>query len=80
MTPAKPMGPLALRAIYTMSELAVAMGISRRRLKRLLRLSEVKVFSRGRLSYVPLSEIEAKLDVLWDSIRSAEQLRHEDYG
>jgi hypothetical protein len=66
---------LPIQALYPLSHLAVAMGVSHRRLQRLLKAEDVKVYRAGRLMLVPLSELEEKVPALWESARAAESLR-----
>jgi len=66
---------LPVQALYPVSELARAMGVSHRRLQRLLEASEVYVMRAGRFLYVPLTELEEKVPPLWESIKAAESLR-----
>jgi len=69
--------PLPLRAMYPIGELARATGMSHRRLDGLLRGAGVQILRSGSARYVPLSELEAKVRPLWDSIKAAEALRQE---
>ena len=66
---------LRIQALYPVSELARVMGVSHRRLQKLLESSEVYVMRAGRFLYVPLTELEEKVPPLWDSIKAAESLR-----
>jgi hypothetical protein len=66
---------LPIQALYPVSELARVMGVSHRRLQKLLKTSEVYVMRAGRFLYVPLTELEEKVPPLWDSIKAAESLR-----
>jgi hypothetical protein len=52
-----------------------AMGVSHRRLQKLLETSEVRVMRAGRFLYVPLTELEEKVPPLWERIKAAESLR-----
>jgi hypothetical protein len=67
--------PLEVQAVYSMAELARASNVSSHLLRSLLRARDVELIQAGRLFYVPLAEIEAKLPVLWRSIQAAEMLR-----
>jgi hypothetical protein len=51
---------LRIQALYPVSELARVMGVSHRRLQKLLESSEVYVMRAGRFLYVPLTELEEK--------------------
>jgi hypothetical protein len=64
-----------LKAMYTTSMLAKALGIGRARLHRLLKGQQVLVYIDGTRWLVPLSEIEEKLPAVWESIRKAEKER-----
>jgi hypothetical protein len=66
---------LPIQALYPLSDLARAMGVSHRRLQNLLKTAEVRVIRAGRFLYVPLTELEDKVPPLWDSIKAAETLR-----
>jgi hypothetical protein len=66
---------LPIQALYPVSELARVMGVSHRRLQKLLKTSEVYVIRAGRFLYVPLTELEEKVPPLWYSIKAAESLR-----
>ena len=66
---------LPLRALYNIGELARASGIERRKLKRLLVAARVELLSTGRVSFVPLSELEGKVRPLWEAIKAAHALR-----
>jgi hypothetical protein len=69
------LAPLPIKALYTMGELARASSIERRRLRRLLEREGVELLVSGRISYVPLSELEVKVRPLWESIKAAHMLR-----
>jgi hypothetical protein len=71
----KALAALRLHALYRVSELAKAVGVSHRRFQRLLRVQGVQLLRCGRFMYVPLSELEDKIPPLWDSIKAAEMLR-----
>jgi hypothetical protein len=72
--------PLPLRALYTVRELAQAASMSRERLIRLLERLGVEMMRSGKLWLVPLSEIEKKAWPFWESIQTAEVLRHMHTG
>jgi hypothetical protein len=69
------MESLPIQALYPMGELARAMGVSHRKLQKLLETEEVYVVRAGRFLYVPLTELEEKVPALWDSLKAAESLR-----
>jgi hypothetical protein len=71
-------GPLPLRAVYTVGELAEAAGMSRRRLARLLDRLGVRTLRSDTTPLVPLSELEAKVEPFWESIQTIEMLRRRD--
>ncbi len=62
---------LPLRAAYDVTELARATGIERRRLRRVLEDAGVRFLQCGRVRLVSLSEIERKVPLLWEGIKSA---------
>jgi hypothetical protein len=66
---------LPIQALYSIRQLALAVGVTHRRLQRLLREERVQVFRVGRFLLVPLTELEEKVPLLWDSVKSAEALR-----
>jgi hypothetical protein len=66
---------LPIQALYPVSELARAMGVSHHRLQTLLKASEVCVLRAGRSLYVALTELEEKVPTLWESLKAAESLR-----
>jgi hypothetical protein len=61
-----------MQLLYSTMELSAHMGLSRRRLVQLLRQNEVAVHRINRTVFVPLSEIERKLPMVWDGIVLAE--------
>jgi len=70
--------PLPLRVVYTLGELARAAGISRRRLARLFDRLGVRMLRSETTPLVFLSELEAKVEPLWESIQATEVLRRPD--
>lgn len=64
---------LPLKALYTLPELEQAIGISRARVERLLRVCSVEVITDGRFVYVPLPEIRQKVEPLWQAICEAQE-------
>ena len=66
---------LPIQALYHVGHLAKAIGVTHRRLQRLLKIEEVHVFRVGRFLLVPLTELEAKVPDLWESIKAAESFR-----
>jgi len=67
--------PLGLKPLYSTVELARALGISQHRVERLVKAHDVFVYRIGASVFVPLSEIEEKLQPLWDSIVTDERNR-----
>jgi hypothetical protein len=68
---------LELRALYSIGELARFARVPTFKLRRVLKASGVVLLRSGRALYVPLSEIEAKIPPLWQSIAAAERLRQQ---
>jgi hypothetical protein len=66
---------LPIQALYPLGHLARAIGVSHRRLQRLLKIEGVHVFRVGRFLFVPLTELEEKVPPLWESIKVADSLR-----
>ncbi len=62
---------LPLRAACTVTELARATRIERRRLQRVLEEAGVRFVPCGRARLVSLSEIERKVPLLWEGIQAA---------
>jgi excisionase family DNA binding protein len=62
-------------ALYTVAELAEVMNRSERTVGRILEAAGVQYIRSGRSVEVPLSEIESKLPILWESIKTALTLR-----
>ncbi len=73
--PPRVMKALPLRAMYTAAALAKSIGISRPRMLRLLRMQGVFTYTIGRSTFVPLTEIQEKLEPVWSSIRATERSR-----
>jgi len=65
--------PLGMKPLYTTIELAAAIGITQERVVRLLKAQRVFVYNIGKSCFVPLSEIEEKLQPLWESILTNER-------
>jgi hypothetical protein len=72
--------PLPLRVLYTLAELAAASSLSRARLVRLFDQVGIRTVRSGSLILVPLSELEEKAWPFWESIQTAEMLRHRFNG
>jgi hypothetical protein len=72
-----PHEPLQLRAVYTVRELARAVGVTPHLMRSILRASGVELLQPTRLVLVPLSEIQEKLPQLWKSILLSEATRAE---
>jgi hypothetical protein len=66
---------LAAQALYSIPALARVAGVTRYKLRRVLLAAGVRLIRAGRALYVPISEIEAKIPPLWQSIRGAERAR-----
>ncbi len=72
--------PLPLRAVYTIRELATASSLNRRQLCRLFKRIGIRMIVHGKRVLVPLSELEANAWPFWESIQTAEMLRHRSGG
>jgi hypothetical protein len=70
--------PVGVKAFYTLTELCVLTGLSRVRVKRLVRTCDLELMSWGRSIYVPLSELREKLEPLWREICEVQRAREED--
>jgi hypothetical protein len=66
---------LPIQALYSVNQLARAVGVPHRRLQRLLKSEGVRLLHVGRFLLVPLTELEEKVEPLWESIKAAEALR-----
>ena len=60
-----------LPALYTIAELARLAHVTRHTMVRLLRAHHVEFMRSGRAFYVPLCEIEEKMQPLWRSLCSS---------
>ena len=60
--------PLPVQALYTATSLARLSGISRERMLRLLEVYGVTVLEVDGVLFVPLIEIERRLEPLWESV------------
>ncbi len=77
-TDARRDGGLEVQAVYSVVALARAANVTPYLLRRLLRVNGVTLLRVGRAIFVPLSEIEARIPPLWESIKAAEMLRREE--
>ena len=68
MSTPKTRGALPVQALYTAQALAAFIGIGRPRLIRLLEVYDVMTLVVDGVVWVPLTEIERKLEPLWESI------------
>ena len=66
---------LPIQALYPVSELARAVGVTHRRLQKLLKIEGVHVYRVGRFLFVPMTELEEKVPPIWESIKASESLR-----
>ena len=64
------MADLPLRAAYTIGELSRASSIERRRLLRILEQAGVSFLFVGKVRLVSLSELERKVQPLWEGIKA----------
>jgi hypothetical protein len=71
----RPREPLDLRAIYTLGDVARAVGVSAYVMRSLLRKRGVELLHSARLDLVPLCEIQEKVPQLWRSILLSEATR-----
>ncbi len=74
--PANPPPSIPLRALYKIPELAHFFGVHRHCMRRMLDNCGVQFFRSGRTIYVPLAQIEKRVQPIWQSIVAAEMLRH----
>ncbi len=64
-----------LQSSYELWELVEIANVSRHLMRKLLRLAGVQVQRMGRTVLVPLSEIEKKVPLLWDSLQVLQRAR-----
>jgi hypothetical protein len=57
-----------LKALYTLKELALAAGLSKHRMQKLLTAQNVFVFRAEGCVYVPATEVRDRLGPMWDAI------------
>lgn len=67
--------PVPIRALYPLHEIAAGVGLPRRRVRRFLEKAGVQTLRVGLRIYIPLGELETKVPLLWDGIKSAEAMR-----
>ncbi len=67
--------PLPMKVLYTVTELADSLGVSRHMVRRLVRSEGIVVYQVGRTTLVPLSEIQEKLEPVWHAILAVENAR-----
>jgi hypothetical protein len=71
-------GPLSLKPLYSLPELAKAARLSRGRLLRLFRHLGVRMMRSGTFWLVPLTELEDKARPFWESVQATEAMRCTD--
>ncbi len=74
------MAALPLRALYHVAELAKALGMDRRKLRRHLVKTEVPVRRLGKCWIVYLSDLETYASPIWGLLVAAAKLRHARKG
>jgi hypothetical protein len=65
---------LPVKALYSVGELALAAGVDRRHLHRLLLQSGVELIALESRLYVSLADLELKVRPLWEGIKAAHAL------
>jgi hypothetical protein len=66
---------LGIRPFYTLRQIARALRIDRRTALKLFEAHDVTVVRVGSRIWVPLEEVETKLENLWKSLLLAERVR-----
>jgi excisionase family DNA binding protein len=64
-----------IRPLYTLRQVVKALGMHRETVMKLFAEHDIRVVRVGYRVYVPLSEIEAKLEILWKSLVLAERTK-----
>lgn len=59
---------MRLKALYTISELAALLGMSRWRARQLVRKAAIATMRQGDKELVPISELKERCPLLWDSL------------
>ena len=67
--------PLEVQALYSIPALARVAKVTRQAMRRLILSNGLSLVRAGRTVLVPLSEIQRKLPLVWDSLLAAETLR-----
>jgi hypothetical protein len=65
------------KVLYSAAELGGILGISQYRVVQLVEAHDVLTYRIGRNLFIPLSEVETKLQAAWESILSYERNRKE---
>jgi hypothetical protein len=66
---------MQIQAFYTIAELARLAGMTRQTMGRLLLANGLAMQRVGRTAIVPMSEVERKLPLVWESLLALERLR-----
>jgi len=66
---------MPLKVLYSATELAACIGITKHTLLELLRGQRVVTYRLERATLIPLSEIKEKLEPVWEAICLAEDTR-----
>ena len=74
---AKAVAALEVKALYSITALAYAAGVTRYLMLRILRANNVAFVKAGRCLLVPLQEVEKHIPAVWRAIRHAEAVRAE---
>ena len=69
---------LKIKAIYSITELALMGNVGKRKLTNLLMAMDVNLIQYGNRKFICLTEIEARIPQLFESIRAASMLNDDD--
>ncbi len=62
-----------IRPLYTLRQITLALGMDRRTVLKLLDACNVRLVRSGCRVYIPIVELEAKAEMVWQSLQLAER-------
>jgi hypothetical protein len=62
-----------IRPLYTLRQITLALGMDRRTVLKLLEACDVRLVRAGYRVYVPVVELAAKAETVWQSLQLAER-------
>ena len=63
-----------IRPLYSLRQITKALRMDRRTVRKLLAQHDVEIVRVGPRIYVPLTEIVSKLEIVWNSLKTAEHV------